>query len=154
MAGRDVVEFHEVGNFWLGLDFSGSFHILCPGGMASQRSPFSPLPRVSSVFGQVTPFLVTDEALLVPNVRRPFTRGEIDLVYVHCIGIQSRGSASRGNVAVSPSSEFPKSYHVSVEFPSFVEPLFPLPISLSVWKGSGSHHDGQLLGYPSLEGIH
>ena len=38
----------------------------------------------------------------------------------------------------------------------FVEPLFPLPASLflTVREDSGSHHDGELLGYSSLEGIH
>ena len=97
---------------------------------------------------------MANEALSVPNVFRSFTGGEIDLVYVHSIGIWLRGSASWWNVAVSSSLEFPELYHVSVEFPSLIEPLFPFPTSLSIREGGGSHHDGKLLGYPSLEGIH
>ena len=108
----------------------------------------------NTVFGRVASLLVVNEALSVPNVLRLFTGGEIDLVYVHSIGIWSRGPASRWNVAVSSSSEFPESYHVSIEFPSLIEPLFPFPIGLSVREGSGSHHDIKLLGYPLLEGIH
>ena len=122
--------------------------------MVSRGSPLSSFPRVSSVLGRVASFLVANEALSVPNVLCSFTGREIDLVYVHCIGIWSRGSASRWNVAVSSTSEFPESYHVSVEFSGFIEPLFPLPTSLSIRKGSGSHHDGELLGYSSLEGVY
>ena len=97
---------------------------------------------------------MTDEALSVPDVLCPFTGREVDLVYVHGIGIQSRGSASQRDVAVSSSSEFPESYYISVEFPSFVKPLLPLPTSLSVREGGGSHHDSKLLGYSPLEGIY
>ena len=95
-----------------------------------------------------------NEALSVLDVLRSFTGREIDLVHVHSIGIWSRGLASWQNVAVSSSSELPESYYVSVEFPSLVEPLFPFPTSLSIRKGGGSHHNGKLLGYSSLEGIH
>ena len=154
MARRDVVEFHEVGNFRVGFDLSSNFRGLSPGGMVSQGSPLSSFSRVSSVFGQVASLLVVDEALSVSDVLCPFTRREIDLVYVHSIGIRSRGSTSWRDVAVSSSSEFPESYHVSVEFPSFVKPLFPPPTGLSVRKGSGSHHDRELLGYSLLEGIY
>ena len=98
--------------------------------------------------------LVADEALLVPNVLRLFTGGKVDLVYVHSIGIWLRGPAGQWNVAVSSSSEFPELYYVSIEFPSFIEPLFPFPTGLSIREGGGGHHDGKLLGYPSLEGIH
>ena len=97
---------------------------------------------------------MTDEAFSVPDVFCSFTRREIDLVYIHSIGVRLRGLAGWQDVAVPPSSEFPESYHVSVEFPGLIEPLFPLPTSLSIRKGSGSHHDGKLLGYSSLEGIH
>ena len=148
------MEFHEVGNLRVSFDLSSSFHGLSPGGMVSWGSPFSSFSRVSLVFGQVASLLVADEALSVPDVLCPSTRREIDLVYVHSIGIRSRGSASRRDVAVSSSSEFPESYHISVEFPSFVKPLFPPPTSLSIRKGSSSHHDSKLLGYSSLEGIY
>ena len=99
---------------------------------------------------------MTDEALSVPDVLCSFTQREINLVHIHGIGIGARGSASQQNIAVSPSSEFPELYHISVEFPSFVKPLFPLPTSLflPIGEGSGSHHDSELLGYPLLEGIH
>ena len=99
-------------------------------------------------------FLVTDEALSVSDVLSSFTRRKVDFVYVHGIGVQSRGSASRQDVAIPSSSEFPELYHISVEFPSFVKPLFPPPAGLSVRKGGGSHHNSELLGYPSLEGIY
>ena len=150
----DVVEFHEVGNFWVSLDFSGGFRGLPPGRMISRGSPLSSFSRISSVFGRVASFFVANEALSVPNVLRSFTGREIDLVYVHRIGIWSRGSASRQNVAVSSSSEFPVSYHISIEISCFIKPLFPFPTSLSIWKGSGGHHDSQLLGYPSLKSVY
>ena len=154
MSCRDVVEFHEVGDFWVGFDFPSSFCGPLPGGMVSRGSSSSFLSRVSLVFGRMAPLFVANEALLVPNVLRSFTGREIDLVYVHHIGIWSRGSASWRNVAISSSSEFPESYHVSVEFPSLVEPLLPSPTGLSIRKGGGSHHDSELLGYSLLEGIY
>ena len=151
---RNVVKFHEVGNFWVGFHLPGSFPSPPPGRMISRGFPLSSFPRVSSVFGRVASLLVANEALSVPNVLPSFTGGEIDLVHVHSIGIRSRGSASWWNVAVSSSSEFPESYHVSVELPSLIEPLFPFPTGLSIREGGSSHHDGKLLGYSSLEGIH
>ena len=154
MACRDVVEFHEVSNLWVSFDFPSGFHGLSPGGMVSRGFPFSSFSRVSSVFGRVASLLMADETPSVSDVFCPFARREIDLIYIHSIGIRSRGSTSWGNVAVSSSSEFPESYHISVEFPSFVKPLFPLPTSLSIREGSGSHHDGKLLGYSSLEGVY
>ena len=154
MARRDVVEFHEVSNLWVGFDLSSSFRGLPPGGMVSRGSLFSSFSRVSSMCEQMTSLLVADEAFSISDVLRPFTRREIDFVYVHSIGIRSRGSASRRNVAVPSSSEFPKLYHISVEFPSLVKPLFPPPISLSIREGGSSHHDSKLLGYSSLEGIY
>ena len=98
--------------------------------------------------------LVTDEALSVPDVLSPFTRREVNLVHIHGIRIWSRGLASWWDVTVSSSSEFPKSYHISIEFPSLVKPLLPLPTSLSVREGSGSHHDSELLGHSPLEGVY
>ena len=98
--------------------------------------------------------LVTNEALLVPDVLSSFTQGEVDLVYIHSIRIRSRGPTSRRDVAVSSFSEFPESYHISVEFPSLVKPLLPLPTGLSIREGSGGHHYSELLGYSSLEGIY
>ena len=154
MSCRDVMEFHEVGNLWVSLDLSGGFRGLPPGRMVSRRSPFSSFSRISSMFGRVASLFVADEALSIPNVLCPFTRREIDLVYVHGIGIRSRGLASRQDITISSSSEFPESYYVSVEFSSFIKPLFPLPTSLPVRKGGSSHHDGELLGYSSLEGVY
>ena len=154
MTSRDVVEFHEVGNFWVGLDFSSGFHSLSPGGVVPRGPPLSSFSRVPSVFGQVASLLVADEALLVSDVLRSFTRGEIDLVYVHGIWVRSGDLVCGWDVAVPSSSEFSESYHVSVKFSSLVKPLFPFPTSLSIREGGGSHHDGKLLGYSSLEGIH
>ena len=59
-------------------------------------------------------------------------------------------------MTVSPSSEFPESYHIAVKLSCLVKPLFPLPASpfLPVREGSSGHHDGELLGYASLEGIY
>ena len=51
VAGRDVVEFHKVGNFGIGLDLSGGFRVLSPGRMISRGFPFSPFSRVSPVLG-------------------------------------------------------------------------------------------------------
>ena len=106
------------------------------------------------MFGRVASLFVTDEALSVSDVLRPIARREIDLVDIHGVWISLRGSARQRNVAVSSSSKFPESYYVSIEFPSFVQPLFPLPVSLSVREGGGGHHDSELLGYSSLEGIY
>ena len=102
----------------------------------------------------MTSLLMADEALSVPNVLRSFIWRKVDFVYIHGIGIQSRGLASRQDVAVSSSSEFPKSHYVLIEFPGFIKPLFPFPISLSIREGSSSHHDGKLLGYSSLKGVY
>ena len=99
-------------------------------------------------------FLVADEALSVPDVLCSFARREIDLVDIHCIWVGARGSVSWRDIAVSSSSEFPELYHISIEFPCFIEPLFPFPTSLSVREGGSSHHDSELLGYSSLERIY
>ena len=64
----------------------------------------------------------------------PFVWGKIDLVYVHGIRVRLGGSPSWQDVAVSSSSEFPESYHVSVEFPCFIKPLLPL-VMLWAWLG-------------------
>ena len=154
MSCRDIVEFHEVGDFWVSFDLSGSFHGLSPGGMVSRGCPFSSFPWVSSVFGRVASFFVADEALSVSDVLCSITRREIDLVYVHSIRIRSRSSTSWWDVAVSSSSEFPESYYISVEFSGLVEPLFPLPAGLPIQEGGGGHHDSELVGYSPLEGIY
>ena len=148
------MEFHEVGNFWVGFDLPSNFLILSPGGVVSWGSPFSSFPRVSLVFGRVASLFVADEALSVSDVLCLFTRREVDLVYVHSIGIWSRSLAGRRDIAVPSSSEFPELDYISIEFSSFIKPLFPLPIGLSVRKGSGSHHDSELLSYSSLEGVY
>ena len=149
---------HKFCDLWVSLDFSGGFCGLSPGEAISLRwgSSSSSFPWISSVFGQVASLLVGDEALLVSNVLSSFTRRVIDFIHVHSIGVGARGSASWWNVAVSPSLEFPKLYHVVVELSSFFKPLFPLPASLvlPVRGSGGGHHNGELLGYSSLEGIY
>ena len=103
---------------------------------------------------------MADEIFVVPHMLHSFTGREVDLIYVHCIGVPGwlggSGCLSWWNEAVSPTSELPESHHILVEFPCFVEPLFPLPASLflSFWEGSDSHHDSELVGYLSLKGIH
>ena len=97
---------------------------------------------------------VVDEAFSVSDMFCPIARREIDFFYFHSVGICLRVSASWQNVTVSSSLEFPESYHVPVELPGFVQPLFPFPSSLPIREGGGSHHDSELLGYSSLEGIH
>ena len=154
MSCRDIVELHEVGNFWVSFDLPSSLLSLSPGGVVSRGSPLSSLPRVSLVFGQVASFFVADEALSVSDVLHLFTRREIDLVYVHGIGIWSRSSVGQQDIAVPSSSEFPESDYISVELSCFIKPLFPLPTGLCVRKGSSGHHDSELLGYPSLKGIY
>ena len=149
IACRDIMQFHEVRDFWVGFDLPCDFHSLSPG-VVSWSSSLSPFSGVPSMLGQVTSLLVADEALLVSDVLCSFVWRKIDLVYVHCIGIRLGGLVSRQDVAVSSSSEFSKSHYISVEFSSLIKPLFPLPTSLSIREGSGSHHDGELLGYSSL----
>ena len=148
------MEFHEASYLWVGLDFFGGFRGPLPGGMVSRWFSFSSSPWISSVLGRVASLLVADEALLVSDMFCPIARGEIDFVYFHSIGICLRILASRQNVTVSSSSEFPESYYIPVELPGFVQPLFPFPSSLSIREGGSSHHDSKLLGYSSLEGIH
>ena len=97
---------------------------------------------------------MTDKALSVSDVLCSFSQGEIDLVYVHSVRVWSRGSASQRDVAVSSSPQFPESHHILVEFSCFIKPLFPLPTSLSIREGGGSHHDGELLGYSLLKGVY
>ena len=150
--------FHEVSDPWVSLDLPSGFHGLPPGEVFSLRGgSSSPLPsRISLVFGQVASLFVADEALAVSHVLHSLTGREIDFIYIHCVWVRASDSLSWWDVAVSSSSGFLKSYHVSVEFSCFVKPLFPFPASLflAVREGSGSHHDGELLGYSSLEGIH
>ena len=98
--------------------------------------------------------LVADEALFIPDMFCPIAWGEIDFVYVHGIGISLGGLVSQRNVTVSSSSEFPESYHVSVELPGLVQPLFPFPGGLSIREGGRRHHDSELLSYSSLEGVY
>ena len=149
---------HEVSNLWVSFDFLGGLCGLSPGETVSLRWSLSPssLPRVSSVLGRVASLLVADKALVVPNVLCSFTRREMDLVYVHSVGIGVEGSASRWNIAVSSSLEFPESYHISVELSCFVKPLFPFPtgLFLTVRKGGSSHHDSELLSNSSLKGVY
>ena len=102
---------------------------------------------------------MADEALVVPHILHSFTGREIDFIHVHCIRISRLGGSGVSgwwDVTVSSSLEFPKLYHISVKLSCLVKPLFPFPSSLflSIWEGSGGHHDSELVGYSSLEGIH
>ena len=108
------------------------------------------------MFGQVASLLMADEAFSISHMLCSFNGREIDLVYIHCIGIRASGPASQRDIAISPSSEFPQSYHISVKLSCLIEPLFPLPagLFLTIREGSSGHHDGELLGYSSLEGVH
>ena len=108
------------------------------------------------MLGRVASLLVANEALSVSDVLCSFSWGEIDFVYIHSVRIWLRGSTSRQNVAVSSSLEFPELYHVVIELPSLVKPLFPLPagLFLSFREGGSGHHHSELLGYSSLEGVH
>ena len=103
------------------------------------------------MLGCMASFLVTDEALSVPDVLCSFTRREVDLVYVHGVRVGVRSLASQRDITVSSSSEFPELYHIAVELSCLVQPLFPLPTGLSIWEGGNGHHDSELLGYSSLE---
>ena len=129
---RDFVLFHEVANLRVYLvDFSG-FHVSPPGGMSSlQEFPSSSFSRVFFMFGQVTSFFMADEALLVPRMLHPFARRKIDVINIHGIRVLGRSGGfsvlSWWDIAISPSSEFPESYHVLVELSSFVKPLLPFP---------------------------
>ena len=104
--------------------------------------------------------LVANEAFVVLHMLRSFTRREIDFVHIHGIGVpgwlSGPSNLSWWDEAVSPSSEFPESYHISVKLPCFVKPLFPFPASLllSVWENCDSHHDSELIGHPSLKGVY
>ena len=126
--------FHEVSDLQVSFDFSSGFSGLSPGEAFSRRqgSPSSSFPRVSPVFGRVASLLVADEAFSISHMLCSFTGREIDLVHVHSVGIGVNSSASWQDITVSPSSEFPESYHISVKFPCFVKPLFPFPTSLSL----------------------
>ena len=106
------------------------------------------------MFGRMASLFVANEAFSVPDVLSSFTQGEIDLIYIHSVRIRSRSSTSRRDVAVSSSSEFPELYHISIEFPSLVKPLLPLPTGLSIREGGSGHHYSKLLGYSSLEGVY
>ena len=153
MACRDVMQFHEVCNFWVRFDLSCNLRSLSPG-VVCRGSSLSSFSGVPSVFGRVTSLLMPNEAFSVPNMLCFFIWGKVDLVYVHSVRIQSGGSVSRQDVAISSSLELSELYHVSVEFPHLVKPLFPFPTSLSIGEGSSSHHDSKLLGYSSLEGVY
>ena len=147
------MQFHGVHNFWVRFDLSCGFCSLSPG-VACQGPSLSSFPRVSLVLGQVASLFMANEAFSVPNMLCFLSWGEVDLIYIHSVGIRLGGSSGRRDVTVSSSLEFPELYHIPVEFSCLVKPLFPLPTSLSIWKGGGSHHDSELLGYSPLEGIY
>ena len=70
------MEFHEFGDFRVGLDFSGGFHGLSPGRRVSRRSPLSSFPWVSSVLQSFF--------LIVPSyfsfILIVYLLGEVDVV--------------------------------------------------------------------------
>ena len=109
---------------------------------------------------QVAPLLVADEALVVPHVLCSFTRRQIYFVHIHGIRIPGRSGSPRvlgqRNITISPTLEFPESYHILIELSCLIKPLFPFPASLflSVREGGSGHHDSKLVSHPSLEGIH
>ena len=112
------------------------------------------------MLGQVASLLVADEALLVSHVLHSFTRREINPIHIH--GVRVPGGLAGLSVlgwqdeAIPSALKLPKSYHVLVELSCLIGPLLPFPpgLFLSFWEGGGSHHDSELIGYPSLEGIH
>ena len=148
------MEFHEVCHFWVGLDFLSSLRGLSPGRAVSRWFSSSPFPWVSPVFGGMASFFVADEALAISDMLCSIARGEIDFVHVHSVWVDLWVSAGWGNIAASSSSKSSESYHISVELPGLVQPLFPFPSCLSVGKSGSSHHDSKLLGYSSLKSIY
>ena len=122
MAHRDIVQFHEVHDFWISFDLSCSFRSLSPG-VVSWSSSLSFFSRVPLVLGRVTSLLVADEAFSVSDMLCPFIRREIDLVYVHGVRVRSRGSSSQWDIAVSSSLEFPELYCYDRGLPYFISPF-------------------------------
>ena len=107
----------------------------------------------------MTSLFVADEALVVPHVLCSVSGREIDPVNIHGVGVPcglSGSGLSWQNVTVPSASEFPESYHVLVELSCLIEPLFPFLASLFLFfgRGGGGHHDSELVGYPSLKGVH
>ena len=151
--------FHEVVDLWVHfVDFSD---LGSPSpGVFSKLQGFSSFSKVSPVFRWATSLFVADEALVVLHVLCSFFRREIDFVHIHGIRVLGGpGSSSVLNwqyVTVSPTSELSELYHISVKLSHFVQPLFPFLASLflSIRESSGGHHDSELIGYSSLEGIY
>ena len=87
MPCGDIVEFHKVRHFWVGLDFLSIFSGLSPGRAVPGWSSSSSFPGVSPVLGRMASFFVADEALAVSDVFRPVIWGEIDFVYIHSVWV-------------------------------------------------------------------
>lgn len=122
----------------------------------SLKRSSSSLSRISFVLGGVAPFFMAYEAHFIPHVLCPLARSELDSVHVHGIGVSDRSSSDgRGNVLLSSPQPL-DSNDVPVKLACLVQPLFPLPsgLFLASWEGSSSHHHGELIGHPSLEGIY
>ena len=81
------MEFHEVCHFWVGLDLLSSLRGLSPGGAVSRCSSSSSFPGVSPALGGMASFLVADEAFAISDMFRLVARGEVDLVYIHCVWV-------------------------------------------------------------------
>ena len=112
------------------------------------------------MLGRVASLLVADEALSVPHMLCSFAGREIDLVHIHGVrvpgwltGLHVLGQWDEG---VLSSSKLLELYHISVELSCLIEPLLPFPsgLLLTIREGSGSHHDGELIGHPLLEGVY
>ena len=157
LFSRDPFLIHEVGNLWVPFNFSG---LGLPWRSCPLLRGFSLSLWVSSVFGCMASYFVANEAFAVVHVLCLFTWWEVDLVNIHGIGVLwgwASGPCQLGllDVAVTSSSELPKSYHIAVEFSCFIKLLLPLPscFLLSFGKRSCSQHDSQLVGDPLLKGI-
>ena len=150
----DPMFLHEVVDPWVCFNFLGL--CLSPGGLDSLWWRFFSSSRVPPMLGQMATLSVADEAFVVPHMLCSLLRGKVDLVNVHGVGVPSNilGWLGHGNITVSSTSELPESYHISVKLSCLIKPLFPFPGGLSVRRSHSSHHDSELVGYPSLEGIH
>ena len=101
---------------------------------------------------------MANEALVVLHMFCSLSRRVVDLVYIHGVWISmvvSHPWLGLLDVAVSSSSEPFQSYHILIELPGFIKPLLPFPSGLLLThrEGNCGHHDSQLVGDSSLEGV-
>ena len=86
MSCGDIVKFHEVCHFWVGLDFLSSLRVLSPGAVPRWSSSSS-LPGVSSMLRRVASLFMADEAFAISDVLCSVAWREIDLIYVHSVWV-------------------------------------------------------------------